>query len=117
MDAGGADRLLKAQVAQHMHRVGTNLDAGADLAELWSLLVDFDLVAGLHQAGRRRQSAEPRPCDQDFVRHTRSFSYCGVAMSVSRSCTRSCPCQRSMARQPATCTTRPRCSISALPSG
>ena len=33
-----------------MHGVGRHLDAGADLAELRRLLVDFDVVAGLHQA-------------------------------------------------------------------
>jgi hypothetical protein len=41
-----------------MLRVCADLDASADLAELRRLFVNLDLVAGLHQAGGGRETAE-----------------------------------------------------------
>ena len=58
---------LEAEVPQHVHGIGADLDAGADLGELRRLLVDFDLVAGLHQAGGRRQPADAGAGDENSV--------------------------------------------------
>ena len=66
-DADRRDRLLEAEVPQHVHGIGADLDAGADLAELRRLLVDFDVVAGLHQAGGRRQPADPGAGDENSI--------------------------------------------------
>ena len=50
---------------QHVHGVGADLDAGADLGELRGLLVDFDMMARLHQARRGGQPADPRPGNEN----------------------------------------------------
>jgi hypothetical protein len=42
-------------------------DTGADFAQLWGLFVDFDVVASLHQAGGRRQPADPGAGDENSV--------------------------------------------------
>ena len=51
------DGRAKAKITQDVLGVGANLDASADLAQLLGLLVDFDVVAGLHEAGRGGKSA------------------------------------------------------------
>ena len=61
------DGLLKAEMPQHVHGIGADLDAGADLGKFRRLLVDFDVVAGLHQARRRRQAADPGAGDQNSI--------------------------------------------------
>ena len=66
-DADRHDLLLQAEIGQHVHRVGADLDAGADLAQLRRLLVDLDVEAGLGQAAGGRQSAEPRAGDDDLA--------------------------------------------------
>ena len=57
----------KAQIAQDMLGVGADLDASADLAQLRRLLVDLDLMARLHQAGRSRQTAKAGAGDDDLA--------------------------------------------------
>ena len=61
----------RAKRAQHLDRVGTELDAGADFAELRRALVDDDFDAVLAQAPGRRKSAEARSDDRhaDVARH------------------------------------------------
>ena len=46
--------LAKTEVVKNMHRIGAELYAGADLAQLRRLLVDLDVIARLHQTGSRR---------------------------------------------------------------
>ena len=55
----------RPRCAQHVHGIGADLDAGADLAELRRLLVDLDLVAGLHQAGGGGEPAEAGAGDEN----------------------------------------------------
>src|SRR5580765_8506004 len=47
--------LTKTEVVKNMHRIGAELYAGADLAQLRRLLVDLDVIARLHQTGSRRK--------------------------------------------------------------
>ena len=67
LDADRQKAVLDAEVPHDVHGVGADLDAGADLAELRRLLVNLDLMAGLHQAGRGGQPAETRARDQDPI--------------------------------------------------
>ena len=69
-DRHGRDRFADAEMGKHVHGVGAELDAGADLAQLRCLLVDLDVEARLQQAGRRRQSADSGTRDKYlFARH------------------------------------------------
>ena len=51
-------RGAEAETAQQARRIGTDLDAGADLAELRRLLVDVDVAARLHQSERSGETAD-----------------------------------------------------------
>ncbi len=87
---------LEPEIAEHVHRVGADLDAGADFAELWRLLVDLHVVTSLHQAGYCGKSAKTRAGDKDFLwNHFFCFSvrsgrlrggghFFGTAASVKR---------------------------------
>jgi len=68
-DREPADGVAEAEVIEHVHRVGAQLDARADLAQLRGLLVDLHVVARLHQTGGGRQSADAGPGDQNFFNH------------------------------------------------
>ena len=57
LDSGGA---------QHLHRVGAEIDAGTEPLEGGRLLVDADAKAALFQERRGDQPAEPRADDRDF---------------------------------------------------
>ena len=46
--------LAKTEVVKNMHRIGAELYAGTDLAQLRCLLIDLDVIARLHQTGSRR---------------------------------------------------------------
>jgi len=65
--------LLEPEIAEHVHRVGADLDAGPDFAQLRRLLVDLDVVTGLHQAGCSSKSAKTRASNQDFLSNHFSF--------------------------------------------
>jgi hypothetical protein len=59
--------VLEPEIAEHVHRVGADLDAGPDFAELWRLLVDLHVVTSLHQARCCGKSAKTRAGDKDFL--------------------------------------------------
>jgi hypothetical protein len=40
-------------MAQHMHRIGADLNAGADLGKRGRLFENLNMVAGLHQTRSR----------------------------------------------------------------
>jgi hypothetical protein len=61
------DRIAEPEIPQHVHGVGADLDAGADLAELRRLLIDFDVVTGLQQARCGGKPAEPRAGNEYFL--------------------------------------------------
>ena len=61
------DGVAQAEVPQHMHRIGADLDAGADLAQLRRLFVDLDVVARLHQARCGGKPAEAGAGDKNSV--------------------------------------------------
>src|SRR6185312_14501341 len=61
---------LEPEMAQRVHGVGADLDTGADFLQPRRLLVDLDLVAVLHQEGRRGEAAEAGAGDQNLaLRH------------------------------------------------
>ena len=57
--------LADPEMVEHVHRVGAELDAGADLAKIRRLLEDPHLETRLHQARRRRQPAKPGADDEN----------------------------------------------------
>ena len=51
-------RVAEAETAQQARRIGADLDAGADLAELRRLLVDVDVAARLQDRERGGEPAD-----------------------------------------------------------
>ena len=62
----GAQLLLEAKPAQHVHGVAADLDAGAQADELPGLLVDRNVDAHLAQCGRGGEAAHARTDDGDL---------------------------------------------------
>ncbi len=60
-----AHPLLEAELAQHLHRVAADLDAGAEPRELLRLLVDRDRGADPAQRGGGREPAHAGADDRD----------------------------------------------------
>jgi hypothetical protein len=58
-----------ADMVQDVHRIGTELNAGANLAKARGLLKDFDRVASLEQTAGRTQPANACTCDQHLRFH------------------------------------------------
>lgn len=52
-----------------MHGIGAKLYARADLAQFRRLLIDLNIIACLHETGRRRQPTDTRASDQDLFNH------------------------------------------------
>jgi len=67
LDANRQQLVLEAQVPHHVHGVGADLDARADLGKRRGLLIDFDRVPGLHQARGRGQAAQSGAGDENSV--------------------------------------------------
>src|SRR3954470_1939533 len=63
------ERRPETDVIENVHGVGADLDASPDFAQAGGLLVYFDLMAGLHQAGGGGKSAEARSSDENFISH------------------------------------------------
>ena len=81
-----AQRLLEAQGPVHLHRVGPDLQTGADLFELGRALVDRDLEAAPIERAGTREPADARPDDDDShgSTHALSVTHCGeVSVSIS----------------------------------
>jgi hypothetical protein len=60
--------LLDAERAQHLHRVRAELEAGANLAQLFGALVKLDLAAVLAQRARGGEPADAGPDHRDANR-------------------------------------------------
>src|SRR5882762_2273307 len=60
-----ADRVVDSQALEHLERVGADLDAGTDLAELRSLLEHVAREALLRQRQRRGEAADAAAGDQN----------------------------------------------------
>jgi hypothetical protein len=56
-------------MVEHVHRVGAELYARADLAKSRRLLVDLDVVTRLHEAGGRREAADSGAGYQNLLGH------------------------------------------------
>ena len=67
LDADGQQAVFNAKVTHDVHGIGADLDARADFAELWGLFINFNCMAGLHQAGCSSQSPEARAGHQDPI--------------------------------------------------
>ena len=68
------ERVLQAERMQHARAVGADLHAGADLAQLMRLLVDFDLDPAPDQRQRAGEPADAAADDEDVVRHPSSVA-------------------------------------------
>ena len=60
-----AHRLLESESIEDARRVGTYLDAGADLAQFGGLFEDLNVEAGASKRQRRRKPANPG-ADYDY---------------------------------------------------
>ena len=60
------ERFGETEPVDDARGVGADLDAGADLAEAFRLLVDLNVMAGLEQVERRRRAANAAADDGDF---------------------------------------------------
>lgn len=67
--AFGQDLGSDADMIEHMHRIGADLNAGTNLAEARRLLKDFNRVAGLEETAGRAQAADTAACDQNLWFH------------------------------------------------
>src|SRR5215472_7754433 len=64
-DARPSQRVRDPEPIQNARRVGADIDAGADFAERFGLLVDLDLESGAQQRCRRRESTNAAADDCD----------------------------------------------------
>jgi hypothetical protein len=51
------DCWTESQVVKHVHGIGAKLNASADLAKLWGLLKELDVVSRFREAARGSQTA------------------------------------------------------------
>jgi Tripartite tricarboxylate transporter family receptor len=76
---------------KHLHGIGADVDAGAELRKLRRLLVDVHLEALAAKRNGRRQSPKPGPYDSNptCARHVSSIEYiragklCALAVTTS----------------------------------
>src|SRR6266478_7840055 len=67
-----------------MHRIGAELYARADLAQLRRLLIDLDVIARFHETGSRRQAADSGASNQNLFDHENKKVIVGCPLLARR---------------------------------